>query len=220
VHDGSAPLPTIRVAERADVVTAAGVLARAFHHDPVYEWMIPDETLRRRALPKLFVSLLRRVHLRHQATELAEVDGEVVGIAIWDPPGHWKTPAWRQLTQVPDLIAAFGRQTPAMLRGFSALAEIENRHPGEPHWYLVDAATDPTQQGRGLGHRLLRRRLEQCDTNQLAAYLEASSPRNQRLYERLGFVATGEITLPGGPTVIPMWRSPAPRGDSAARDRP
>lgn len=43
----------------------------------------------------------------------------------------------------------------------------------------------------------------------MTAYLEATSPLNRRLYERHGFEVTGEIQLPNGPAMWPMWREPA-----------
>lgn len=45
-----------------------------------------------------------------------------------------------------------------------------------------------------------------------AAYLEATSPDNRRLYERHGFEVTGEIVVPDGPTLWAMWRDPQPLG--------
>ncbi|WP_199435287.1 hypothetical protein [Qaidamihabitans albus] len=50
----------------------------------------------------------------------------------------------------------------------------------------------------------------------LPAYLEASSPRDRRLYERVGFTDLGDpIEPPDGPRLQPMWR-PA----TAGMDRP
>jgi hypothetical protein len=52
--------------------------------------------------------------------------------------------------------------------------------------------------------------LERCDREGVPAYLEASGARNRDLYLRLGFRVTGEIRLPDGPSMWPMWREPAP----------
>lgn len=203
---------TIRAAQRADITQAAAILGNAFFSDPLYQWLIPDDRLRRRALPHLFSGLLRRVHLRHGATDLAIThNNTVAAVAAWDPPGQWRSPAWRQLAQLPDVVRAFGRSTPSMLRGLSAVSEIERRHPEQPHWYLADVATDPAQQGQRVGRRLLATRLERCDAAGSSAYLEATSPRNAGLYETLGFRAVGEIHLHSGPVIVQMWRQPNPR---------
>ena len=42
----------------------------------------------------------------------------------------------------------------------------------------------------------------------MPAYLEATSERNKQLYLRHGFEVTGEIKLPDGPRMWPMWRTP------------
>lgn len=50
--------------------------------------------------------------------------------------------------------------------------------------------------------------LDMCDRDGVPAYLEASSERNKALYLRHGFEVVGEIKLPDGPRMWPMWRSP------------
>jgi predicted GNAT family N-acyltransferase len=57
---------------------------------------------------------------------------------------------------------------------------------------------------------LLREVLQRCDRDRTPAYLEATSPENVRLYRRHGFEVTGEICLPDGPSLWPMWRAPNP----------
>ena len=51
-------------------------------------------------------------------------------------------------------------------------------------------------------------RLNRCDAEYAPAYLESSKPDNVPYYLRFGFEVTGEITLPDGPSLIPMWRRP------------
>lgn len=56
---------------------------------------------------------------------------------------------------------------------------------------------------------MIRAELERCDREGLPAYLEASSARSRRLYERLGFHFLGRaVALPDGPPMYPMWREP------------
>ena len=50
--------------------------------------------------------------------------------------------------------------------------------------------------------------LSRCDAEHAPAYLESSKPDNVPYYERFGFEVTGEIVVPNGPTLIPMWRRP------------
>ena len=81
-------------------------------------------------------------------------------------------------------------------------------HPEEPHWYLAIIGSDPDVRGKGFGNALMRSRLERCDAEFAPAYLESSNPDNVPYYERFGFEVTGEIVVPGGPTLVPMWRRP------------
>jgi GNAT superfamily N-acetyltransferase len=67
----------------------------------------------------------------------------------------------------------------------------------------------PGRQGEGLGTALIGSVLDRCDREGLPAYLEASSVRSRRLYERLGFEPAGPVLqLPDGPAMWPMWREP------------
>jgi hypothetical protein len=50
--------------------------------------------------------------------------------------------------------------------------------------------------------------LERCDRDGIGAYLESSKPRNLDFYARFGFRSTGELSLPYGPKMWPMWREP------------
>ncbi|MGH2912475.1 MAG: GNAT family N-acetyltransferase, partial [Solirubrobacteraceae bacterium] len=76
--------------------------------------------------------------------------------------------------------------------------------------YLAVLGTEPDMQGQGLGSAVLEPVLRQCDNDGVAAYLESSKERNIAFYARHGFRVTGEIRLPRGPTMWPMWRDPRP----------
>ena len=73
----------------------------------------------------------------------------------------------------------------------------------DAHW-SVDAA----KQGGGLGSALLRHAAERCDHDGLPAYLEATDPRNKRLYAAHGFEELGVIQAGVSPPVWPMLRKP------------
>ena len=90
-----------------------------------------------------------------------------------------------------------------------AMDVIEKRHPHEPHWYLQAIGTDPARQGKGYGGVVMRRQLAFADAAGMPAYLESSKETNIPIYKSFGFEVTGEIKLPGGPTLWPMWRAAA-----------
>ena len=97
--------------------------------------------------------------------------------------------------------AALGRT--AALTGL-----MEANHPHDPHLYLWFAGVHASHQGQGWGGRLLASRLTRADEQALPAYLEATSERNRRLYERHGFEVTGLLTVDGSPPLWQMWRDP------------
>ncbi len=174
-----------------DVRAAAQTLALAFHDDPVFRWWIADDARRRAVLPAFFAVVAG-------ATEELHVDDDLDAVAVWTPPG-----AEDDEGLVPALVDATGEDAERM---FPVLELMAQHHPAEPHWYLWFLGTRPERQSRGLGSALMRPVLERCDDAGLPAYLEATSDRGAALYARHGFETVGEIVLPGGPSLWPMWR--------------
>ena len=115
---------------------------------------------------------------------------------------------------VPDEWLAFHDETDdvrALYRTEFTFTREEGRGTrieGEPHWYLAILGTDPPHQGKGVGGALLAPVLTRCDTEGTGAYLESSKPDNVPYYERFGFRVSGQIDMPDGPTMWPMWRDP------------
>jgi GNAT superfamily N-acetyltransferase len=100
------------------------------------------------------------------------------------------------------------------------MTTVERQHPRSAHWYLAVLGTDPVHQGKGIGSALLAPVLERCDHEGIGAYLESSKNSNIPFYRRHGFEVTGEIPLPGGPSVWPMWRDPRPEAGSQRSSYP
>ncbi|MFE6921146.1 GNAT family N-acetyltransferase [Nocardia sp. NPDC057663] len=196
----------VRAAERGDVRAAGDALGAAFRHDPVMSWILPDERRRATGLPWFFAAVARHVFFPLDASDLAlHEDGTVAGVAMWTPPDRWQSNIATDLRVMPGLIRAFGRRT---LAGKTVGDLIKHHHPKEPHWYLAMLGTTPEARGAGYGSTLLRSRLARIDAEGAAAYLESSNPDNVPLYERFGFTVTGELRIPGGPPLWPMWRAP------------
>jgi GNAT superfamily N-acetyltransferase len=191
----------IRIATIHDVARIAAALGRAFHDDPVFSWMIPDSDRRRAVLPGFF-TIFTAAFQRHGHV-YRTADG--AGAALWVPPG---------VAPVDDDEAeAFGAALaeicgPDAERSMVVGALLDENHPHEPVWYLNFMGVEPANQGRGVGSALLERILVRADRDAATAYLDATSMRNRRLYERHGFEAGDELLVPGGPPLWPMWRQP------------
>jgi GNAT superfamily N-acetyltransferase len=199
------PLLIVGHASDEDAPALARTLALAFEYDPVASWFLPRERDRLERLERAFESIyLNRFALPHQLTFTS---ADRAGAALWIPPGAWETGTIQSLRLLPHLARAFGRDLPRGLRGMAAM---EAKHPHEPHYYLPFVGVRPEAQGRGLGTALLRPMLQRCDSEGMPAYLEATTPRNRDLYERLGFALVEEMRFPGdGPPLWRMWREPS-----------
>jgi GNAT superfamily N-acetyltransferase len=192
----------VRTATRSDLGPLAATLARAFDDDPVMTWFFPVASVRRRRLPRFMAALTRIAALPHGAVYTTD---EWEGGALWNPPGTWRTTLAGQLRLAPAMVGHLGTRLPLALKAFTA---IERHHPRQPHWYLLTLGTEPRLQGRGIGSALMAPVLERCDREGMPAYLESSKESNIPFYKRHGFEVTGQIDLPGGPSMWPMWRDP------------
>jgi ribosomal protein S18 acetylase RimI-like enzyme len=186
-----------RPATDADLVTLSETLAAAFFDDPVFSWCYADHARRRQILPGWFQAVTG-ANLAHGG--IYTTDGVVAG-AVWVPAGSEED---EQLGAALGDIS--GEYAETLFEIFELMAE---KHPGEPHHYLFLLGTRPGWRCRGIGSELMRPVLEMCDRDAMPAYLEATSEGNKRLYLRHGFEVTGEIKLPGGPSMWPMWREPS-----------
>ena len=89
------------------------------------------------------------------------------------------------------------------------LERMEERHPDDrSHWYLFAPGYRAGGAGTRVGLVLLAQMLARVDADGMPAYLESSNERNIALYGRHGFEITGEVAIPGGPRIWPMWREP------------
>jgi len=196
----------IKKATDADVPRLAQSLAKAFHDDPVISWMIPDDDKRLRLGPFGFETWLGKIYM--PKAEVYTDEARAVG-ALWAPPGKCRMSVGLQARLAPRMLRLFGvRRMPLILKG---LATLDKAHPDEqPHYYLGILGTDPDHQGKGLGSAAMQPVLDRCDAEGLGAYLESSKEQNVPFYRRHGFEVTGEIHMPDGPPLWPMWRDPQP----------
>jgi GNAT superfamily N-acetyltransferase len=200
-----------RVAGPDDEELVARIAARGFQNDPVMVWLFPDPAERPRLLELAFRGLAQR---HFAGPGLIHVLDETCA-AFWRPPPEWSGPATgrgepdaspKRPESQPPGPSVF---TPDVLERIGRLdAAMSAAHPEEPHWYLGVLSTLPERQNHGLGTRALAPVLGACDSEGLPAYLESSNPRNLPFYWRLSFESTGEIRLPDGPVLYPMWRRP------------
>jgi len=188
--------PSLRRATIDDYATVVRVLARAFEHDPVANYM-----MKRDHMQSAFGTFFKHSVLPHDEAWMCGEDG----VALWTPPGKWNATGLNLIAMAPALLAAVGA-TKLVARARAA-QRVSEKHPREPHWYLFAIGVDPSMQGKGIGSKLLRVVMERCDADKSAAYLEASTETNARLYEKHGFRVTEELRVAkDAPPMWLMWR--------------
>ena len=207
---------SVRAVSAVDNDAVSVVLARAFFDDPVFAWVIPDAARRVGMLPDFF-ALFAAAYEPLGASQVIDdsdtsdgidgIDGSdrTVGAALWAPPGQHAIGA-EDAEEFTGRIEAMSG--PDAGRMFEVIGLLEEHHPDTACYYLNLLGVDPARHGGGLGSTLLAAGLARCDQEGQPAYLEATSSLNRRLYARHDFEVVGEIALPDGPALWPMWREP------------
>jgi GNAT superfamily N-acetyltransferase len=173
------------------------VLTLAFAADPVCRWLFPDASRYLRHFPTIARAF------GGAALRSASAISNEAGVALWLPPGV--EPDEEMLTDTVERGVAERERAGA----FALFEAMATQHPHEPHWYLPMIGVEPVSQGQGHGEALMKPVLAKCNASGLPAYLEATSLRSRRLYERLGFQAIGLIEVGSCPPLVPMLRRPS-----------
>jgi ribosomal protein S18 acetylase RimI-like enzyme len=190
---------------------AAGVLARAFFDYPVWQWVMPDEDHRRRALP---IASRATILWGQLVGENYALGVPAQGVAIWARPGmadHDVDPDG-SLTEWNAVEEAIG---PAGMRRFEQMVEIQRplreKYIPNDGWYLCWLGVDPAAQRIGVGSALLREMFARLDTTAAATYLETEKPANVPYYLKHGYEIVHQGVLPdGGPEYWCFLRQPKP----------
>ena len=189
----------VKNVKATDQDNAIAAVVRAFSADPAARWMYPDSQQYLEYFPS-FVKAFAGAAFEHESADF--VDGYSAA-ALWLPPGiHPDDDALFTLLRhsVPERDQA---------DVFAVFEQMDANHPAEPHWYLPMIGVDPEQQGRGYGSALLQHALARCDSEGQLAYLESTSIKSLRLYERNGFELLGTIQVGSSPPLFPMLRKPS-----------
>ncbi|WP_280265057.1 GNAT family N-acetyltransferase [Nocardia wallacei] len=195
----------VRRASVDELDAVAAAYAEANADEAVTTWVLADHPEVAEQFVTQHVPEMVAQTLRDDEVWIAGVGEEIWAVSLW----HTVASLDRYDEQHAE-IAELARTTG--LRPFrrleTVLTSVTERHPAEfPHRYLQSIATVPHRRGSGAGAAILTDRLKAAAAEGLPAYLEASTERSSRLYERCGFVLQGDpIHLPdGGPTLRPMW---------------
>ena len=201
---GEAPI----LLDSSRIPEAGEVLGRAFFYDPLFVYIIPDETRRARLLPWFLTACVRYGHMFGEVYTSA---GSVQGVAVWFTP-ECPAPNLFRMMRVGLLTAPLKVGLGTFARYMSLLGYLKKLHGRDApqrHWYLSFLGIDPAGQGQGVASSLLRPVLSRADADGLACYLETMDAKNPPFFRRHGFEVVVEDDFPrGGPHFWTMKREP------------
>lgn len=208
---GTGSHPTTVPLMEGQVDAAAAVLAASHADYPAFCHVFPDARRRARALAPFFRATVRDA-VPFGAVQAA-VDGtEVLGVAVWLPPGTFPWSALRKARATPSFMRVLAAYPSAFGTFVRYGSNAERVHPTDRHWYLEVLGIRPGSQRQGLGTRLIQPVLDQADVDGDPCFLETSDRTNTSYYERFGFsVIDDDLHLvPNGPTHVAMRRPGRP----------
>lgn len=190
-------------ASRADIPEIVGLLARAFDDDPELRAFVDGQGRQKRLRSYLQAEACLTLDTGGVIDLYRDTDGKAVGAAVWEAPSA-RGMLLQTVRYGPAMLAAVGLR--GLINWLTYRSDFKRFQPARPHWHLVRLATDASARGQGIATALLRGRLDMIDQAGGIAHLEASGPSSARLYERFGFAAVGEFTLPPDTVIVAMTR--------------
>ncbi|WP_326681776.1 GNAT family N-acetyltransferase [Streptomyces sp. NBC_01237] len=184
----------------ADIPTAVDTLARAFADYPYTRHVVAadDHEGRIRRFQELCLTRVGMVYGRVWVADAGRA------VAVWATPDQDPSPAFAEIG--PLLGSLAGDRAAAFESAEQAVAPYR---PQEPAWFLNTVGVTPEAQGQGLGSAVLVPGIEAAARAGYPVFLETSSERNVKFYERLGFEVTAEVVLPdNGPRTWCMRKDP------------
>jgi ribosomal protein S18 acetylase RimI-like enzyme len=206
---------TLITLQEAQYKQVSEMIGRAFFHDPLILYTIPNEEERTRHLSTLYDAVVRYI-LRHGVITCTP---DLRSAACWLPPGQTGIRTWG-LIRLGLLSTLFQFRLKTLHHYLNGMIQAEpamgKQHklimPG-PHWYLSILAVDPVYQGQGLGSQLLHAGTVRADAANLPCYLDTATVRNVQLYQHFGFQVVHEEDVEG--TNLHVWNMLRPPGGKA-----
>ncbi|BAY85211.1 acetyltransferase, GNAT family protein [Calothrix parasitica NIES-267] len=172
--------------EETKINQATEILVDAFSKDPIFDYILPETISKRdKVSSNLWESTLRySQQLKHVYTT-----PEIKGIAAWIPPGKYPLNLLEILQsgfyKIPFLLGLKGLKK--FLPLFTLFDKYHEQDMHQPHWYLFALGVSSAYQSQGIGKLLIQPILERADKENLPCYLETSTEKAVRFYQRNGF---------------------------------
>lgn len=198
-HGSAVPLTEKRSAPRR----GAAVLANAFQDDPIWRKLMMDAAP---AVRQAAFEAPLRYYWKYGAVYAASENLE--GVITWIPSELADMTMWRLIRSgalwsgmgVADAVR-LGRKMGPVFNPVQV--DRKQNMQGGPYIYLPMLGVAAEHQGKGVGGRLLRALIAQCEQARLPLYLETETEDNVRWHTGHGFDVIKQISLPG--INLPMW---------------
>jgi ribosomal protein S18 acetylase RimI-like enzyme len=192
----------IRLLTPADLESALAVQSRAFITDPLWCFLLPEESKRAVLLSRFFKVFVSAGIRNNQAYGVGD---PLEGIAIWSAPGQPET-GLSALVQAGFLNLFASRFVFSLARAFPIFNQfdrMQKQYAPDPHYYLNTIGVAPESQGKGVASKLIKPFLAQADEQGVSAYTETITPSNVSLYEHYGFRVMEVYLVPN--TDLRLW---------------
>ena len=192
----------VTLLSKASLAGAAATMSKAFHQDPLWQYLYPDEQIRQRILLRFFTAILT---LSMDSRQTYGVGALPAGVAVWDFPGQKKgLPSFMASVRLLRLVlSSFSLAAYKARTSFAQFERMRKTHAPGPHFYLQTIGIHPDFQGQGLSSQLIRPFLEKADSLGVGTYTETMTPSNVSLYEHFGFVCMEKYVVPE--TQLSLW---------------
>lgn len=203
----SQPVSTPMLLEESHMEQGAAILARALQHDPLMNFLYPEIASTPDSPARFYRATIRMglLYGEVQATPVME------GLAVWIRPGNTDFSFGQFLRAgfITAVLSAGLRKMGRFMMMANYTEKVGKPIMARPHWHLMMMGVEPSQQGKGLGGKLLQPSLARADAEGMPCILESGNERNLSFYKRCGFEVAAQDRIPqGGPDYWVMVREP------------
>ena len=180
------------------------IIADSFADDPVALWLFGGPI----GIKHYISKVAQKLYLKQGFGFVVDKAKNSSGGALWLPPGvKKKVPLINSIDIALPMIKHSGLWSiPRGIKVDNALCHVK---PMTPHYFLFAIGTRPSQQGKGVGGRLMEAGLKKVDAARMPAYLESSKESNIPFYRSYGFeVMERFVPTTNCPPLWLMWRAP------------
>lgn len=190
---------TVRKLSSEDLTMASEIMADAYHEDPLWLHLIPNEKKRKKIERIFFRAFLT---LQFNSWEYYGVLNPLKGIALWkfpNPPKISTRQKFNLFVKSGLIKIVLSKATLYFLKIMSVFNRMEALHEKYalgPHYYLSSIGVSPQYQGMGLSSKLIKPILLKADQESKGVYLETLTSRNVPIYQHFGFKIMEKVEFP------------------------